>query len=1065
MKIVFLSFLYVFGLVISANHAIGQADLANAAEKPVKIAIIGYEGELAKELDLLTVEFSKDRDYKVLSRSDWTKLIREYEILKKDTASAYSKFGNISGADALIILDKQSFKKQDYLICKLVSTKNGLILDALALTYPVVSKEKDWIGGVKKHFGKKIAKLANADNGFQTVSLLNLRAETSSPELLELEKHLNAVFAYRLKSNENILVTERENMPEVLFEKYLNKGDESEFRTGAAVVDGSFNLKGETIAIKLRVKNPDGKLKTFEISGKKEEIAKIAANLEEKVLISIGEQKTEDVSWDMKKEAQEYLEEAVWAYHSGMYEIAARASESAWALECRNKKIFALRVLSYANIASPIKESFIYNYDSKLVDVTKTDSHLNAAIIAMELLKRHFINPLTNRKKIPPTDFIRTYFSWRDLADVTIHSSSKVLRSYYEQTDCQKDQLKLAYLRKLICEVYPLIVQNGPGNDIWDVAMKYIPYWYENFGESKKEYIKVLLDSRRGAGKGYCSGLRRGLSHRPTSFFIDWNKRMTPKELDSIAGEFADELCKSDIHQLKADGLWMKYWNNELCPGEPRTKIKSQFCELAVDNKELIYQGKLWFSQLVFRMFFTPEITREIIMGYPLYLINNPKGKQGPNIHSIIKNDIMEKSFSDEDLKKLHSLLIQWEEKENKTQILKKSQFRFQKMNNFSKLKEIIYERLPELKKGPSDSVVISKYWTVNRRKWTNNKKMTYTLGETCIFKDKIFCLGQGHGKKVVYKDSYFIYVLDEHFNVEKEIRVDLDLDSWFGSLCVNDEYIAITSSMPKIVLYNRKKQTFKTINFDTRKISQVCLLNDSIYACYSVSNEKKRTESGIIKMDMDGKNVRLLASTRRNPPETPLDNVKPYLFTSFETISRDSIILSTNFEGTYVIKNDRIYKFGSMDADFYNKHIDKIYKKRGKYCPFIMVLKTETGERVIFRTDKINSILKTTENKIQVIQLPYENISLSWTLPDGKRTVFERKNSFIYYSDRFPDGVEVPSDRTKLAHELKKISHSGADGLHPVSVIKGKLITASSNAIVSIDIKEIEKIAKKIAK
>jgi hypothetical protein len=1053
--------LSVFALILfSANFA--NAEEAKES-KNLKIAIIGPESELAKEIDLLTVEFSKDTNFSVLSRSEWTKLIREYEILKQDTASAYSKFGNISGADALVILNKQKLQNKKYLLCKLITTKTGLILDTLILPYPLVSKELNWIGGVKKRFSRKLAKLATAENHLQTVSLLNIRAERSSPELLKLEKQINAVFAYRLKRNENILVTERDNMPEVLFEKYLNNGDESEFKTGSAVVDGSFTLVGDKIKFSLRIKKSNANSETVQISADKTKIAELAEKLEKQTLRSIAQKQSQKKQWDIKKEALEYTKEAEWAFNYELYDIAAKASEAAWALGMRGPEIIRLRILSYSQKA--FKYSIKYN-ESILSrphpDVKHSTIPVNSAIIAMELIKHHIIEP--HRKKGKVKYFRIAPYKTSDVFP-PLYAASFVLHAYSLQDCYDKDLNKRIYLRKLIREFMDTLLDSQNSlNSFATLLFEFIPVYYDTIKEMKEAYKRTIIRLVQGnAGTGCaCLDLRWFTSkvHSKTPYFIDWKHGKKSKEMNKVTADFIEELIASDIPLFHLNGLILKYYNKKLFPNLKTSEILKEIKTYILKNKALVYQGKLWWEGS-----FLNEESYKFLMGYPQYLIDHPTTTQRINIYPLFwpNGYIHFNNYSDEQLRKIYAKIVEWDKVRPKSQINKN-------FNNFASLKSAILKRIPELETKVKGILYLKKFWTPYSHNATYKNMHFFSIVDHKIFQNKLYVLISLLVNNRTY--SYYIYVFNNKLNLLNKISIPAEEDDrlaghFYSYLTVNKKLIAVRFSH-KIMLYEIENASWRSIDFPDLFIEYYSILDKHIYISYSNNNE-----FGLMKMDLSGENRILISSSRRKPPKTPLDNLPTGYGNGINSlIPLDNDLIFIELEKKYkpfihLLNYKKELFLKESESEVYKKYLVAIYKTRNTYKPYYLKIKDKKGEWFLFRLKNLKNPAIPEKLKKSMIQIPANYIHSIIHLKGKKTQIFFTSNGFFLINDKYPEGILIPYSKNQIVHDInKQISAICKDelrcsiNLHMIGIINDTLLFSSSKALLAIEMDELEKCA-----
>jgi len=549
------------------------ANFANAQDaekrKPVKIAIIGDTEKFLPQLDMLTVKLSEDPNLSLLERSDWNYLLRERTISASKIGQSGVEIGRLLGADALIILTEDIVANKKVLLTKLVAVKSGVILDSIAS--PVKSNKEtfDLSSEIEFRFKPKIEKL-NSQTKKTVISMLNIRAAISSPDLLAVEHDLNAILAHRLMREQNLLVSERWNMAEADLENNLGNSTPPKYASGSVILDGVISaVDKKTIEVKLTFQKSDGTKRTVKVKGRKDAIIEIVDELTDKCL-EITDTLKNPKAWDTTKEADEYLKEGVWAEAAGLYLKAAKSAESAWALGNRSEALAYLRIRSYANATYP---EYCVEHVIRCHKIGENARYLDAAIMALDLYKHHIIKGQQKPKKkfglLPPD-----YYS---LGRSVLAQAAELLARYYNQKLINAFPEKQAAVRKLIRECLEFLLKGEEQsrcacNYFSGFTLKFSKYFIASDDELIKMYKRIL-----GRRCLIWRPLKANLRERCAFFYIqsnppfyidrsgNYDKKTTLEFIKKIAAEFA----KSNNLQLQLDSLMIGYIFGEETSTDP----------------------------------------------------------------------------------------------------------------------------------------------------------------------------------------------------------------------------------------------------------------------------------------------------------------------------------------------------------------------------------------------------------------------------------------------------------------------------------------------------------------
>ncbi len=946
--------------------------MVNIYSEPAKIAIIGDTEKYQNQVDLLTVELSQDKNVHLLERSDWDYLLREHEISQSNIAQKSIQFGRLLGADGLIIVTEETIKDKKYLLSKLLAVKTGIILDSLVS--PIDNKDENfnWSKSIQHRFQSKFNKLRSSQDNIVTVSMLNLRSSLSTPDLLTFEREINAIFAHRLMQEENILVSERWNMAEATFEKHVAGEDESDFKTGTNIIEGSINLKNDNnIEIKLIVRSPDGKKQEIIITDKKENLAEFAEKLTTEFL-KVAKVAKKTLRYDRAKEAEEYYKEAQWAFNAGLFERAAQSAESAWALGLRTPEMIYLRITCYMNTAYQIhsQNPYYFSYYEKI----ETSKNIDAAITALELYKHYFI-------KNNPAKFLKNrnnkyanYSEYANFSKHIINSSSLLLYLYYEQDLLQKNKYKTQYVRKLIRDiVYKGNIEENIYNNYF-AAIHFLPFWFDSIEETKKVYFLLLKIKQKGLFD-QPSVIRRSFLGKRTfvhglkkrvPLFVDWDKNLKNNTTEIYNKNFVNQLINSQNKKLEFDGLLLQETLENQNPILSFLEnLINSFMNEILNDKVVLYYDKT-------TKILTHKTKFSIIIKSLKYAIKENEIKNKYNLKHLL--DYIAK-YSQNERKEIYSLIIKAEKNVKNIWILKE-------------VKDKIVSLDSSLVEKSKNAIYIEKI-------------IPYTNALYKVFNNEIFFVSLNYNKELIIEklntNTFIKNKITSYMIKNNNINISYREKKCFA---ISSKYIIYANR--NIFIYNRKINNWKIINKYNKNWSAISIDDDDIFVGFSNNESNKEYDSGIYKINLTTEESNLICSSRRKIAQTPLDNITPYEIEDIIDIDEIYIMfaLSQKYRG----------RMSSLQDYFiYNKvsHQLKFIHKSSKF------LKSNTIQKIKLLKDNrdcfVKLFIKSRHNNIlaltigdylsvpyQISDLDIKTINMEYDYKKFRSGCLLRKNSII---------------------------------------------------------------------
>lgn len=121
----------LFGLLVILLWA---ASLPAQTNSPVRLAIVPETPQAAAAADLLTAEFSQNRQVQLLERADIERVYREQGLSAANRDD--QKLGQFLGADGLLLLNIVSTPLATNMTTRLIAVKPGVVLTDGSIPWP-----------------------------------------------------------------------------------------------------------------------------------------------------------------------------------------------------------------------------------------------------------------------------------------------------------------------------------------------------------------------------------------------------------------------------------------------------------------------------------------------------------------------------------------------------------------------------------------------------------------------------------------------------------------------------------------------------------------------------------------------------------------------------------------------------------------------------------------------------------------------------------------------------------------------------------------------------------------
>lgn len=523
------------GLIVGLSYSV----LAQTNSPPVRLAVIGEDPSLGVLRELLTVELSQQAHITLLERSEIDRVYREQGLSAANLD--YIKLGQLLGADGLLLLELSTAGVETLLSVRLVAVGPGVIVYSSRFPWPI-SDPNDWVRGLARALERFVPKLNVPASEAVPLSLVSLQTPLTSPEAGETTALLSSLLIDQFSREKELFVLERQRMELLLEEKELQLDQEASFWNSAYLLDGVVDRDGyadDTVTLNARLTPPNGAPSIqLEAAGARRNLVEVVNRLCDKV-VSALRIKARGGTWSPDEEAGRFLEEAQWDLRWGMFDAAAAAAESSWALGNQTADVALLRHTIYQKIIDAGYEE------------VPVPAKLALTLRQLQNYRRDFVQ------------FSRADAGagkvWYELGIDSIKSASGRLQRYYYMPEAREGcALELADLRTLCRETVPEI-KKYPGftnlvvqGEIPAVKARFGWLWQETPEGCVRMYQRMLDSGEFGKVRERAVGWG---GQEPMIGGWQWKDRRRAPE---VWGQFVDDLCDSTNLPDRIDGLFLR---------------------------------------------------------------------------------------------------------------------------------------------------------------------------------------------------------------------------------------------------------------------------------------------------------------------------------------------------------------------------------------------------------------------------------------------------------------------------------------------------------------------------
>ena len=345
-----IALLLLLAFIFERSYAAEAPNLGAPASPPAKLAIITSTKDFAAHADLLTATLSGTAGITLVERDQIDKLLREQELSLAQGRDAL-KIGRLLNAEGVLLLERQTEATNEFLSVRLLAVTPGVVAGehrfALPLTQPT-ELAKSYLPYLERLLPKLRVKPGEAIG----ISVLNLRASLPTASAMTLEQELTSLLRLRLAREPAVFLLERQRLKELAEEKETFVQAEP-FWNSAFTLDGIINrdaIERGTVSIHAKVIPPRGETINLEVRGKRDSLGLVVNDLVEKLLSAL-KRSVAPSNWQSEAEAEKFFQEALWAYRWGNNQQVMEAADASWSLGLQTRAVAAHRIVARSRIA------------------------------------------------------------------------------------------------------------------------------------------------------------------------------------------------------------------------------------------------------------------------------------------------------------------------------------------------------------------------------------------------------------------------------------------------------------------------------------------------------------------------------------------------------------------------------------------------------------------------------------------------------------------------------------------------------------------------------------------
>jgi len=306
-----------------------------ALENEITAAVL-VAGDGMEDLEsLLTAKLSSQPKVRMLERQNIDSILKE-KRLQDFTGEGHAtlrQVGQLLGADALVILSRSEVGERDTVYhARIVHASTGIVADSLIWKKGKLSKE-DAAKQIQQRFLANGSDLLLGVEEMVVLSVPKFSTSLSNAEARKLQRQLPLGLSQILSREDGVFLVERSMMESLQMEKSLS-GDGRPFAASAWLTEGNLELpineRDRSLRLSLLLTSGNGRKESIEVSGTRDDLPKLLQQARDSVMHALG--KKGAAAWNAQEEAEAYYQRARWYDKLDMVAEAESALQAAWAL-------------------------------------------------------------------------------------------------------------------------------------------------------------------------------------------------------------------------------------------------------------------------------------------------------------------------------------------------------------------------------------------------------------------------------------------------------------------------------------------------------------------------------------------------------------------------------------------------------------------------------------------------------------------------------------------------------------------------------------------------------------
>jgi hypothetical protein len=886
---------------------------------PARVAIIS-DSENRNLATLVTTELSSNTAVSLLERDDLAKIGEEAKVQQMASSDA-TALGRLANADGLLFLDQRA-------------DGTHVRFTAVNLGYALFDDPVP-VGTDAQQEAKAIAHLVVGDAPKLKLdpakaiplSILNLRADFSTPESTKVERDLTLLLESRLAAVPEVVVLERRHAWSLNFEHSLSIEANPVLR-GACLIDGSLDVKDDACAVSLRVRKPGDEIgRQVTVSGKTGDCEKLADDLIVEIKKALG-QNVSEPQQASATEANEYLAEALWGWRAHVPDAALEAVDSAELLGAPPEFVLPVRIQILCDLADRGMERWLPPFDQQ-------DPTFDADALAQKvaILKRAISDTVRYRNEkwedklgqfVPSNGAERVNFRTGETVARAAVISSKTLFLLDQKSLAQADELRLEL--RSITGYDPLHGQAGQvGNGPMANNSNAADVFSDNWAQSAEEEVAWLrlkcLDSSQILPRYSIDEPAKRFCAR---FFSD------PADREKKFDEFVESL-KNDP---KAQRTYLVLKTHEGDPTVAKAAFVAYIAEM-LSHKEEIATGNAYSPLVESIWYLGPTTQQDTVEALPLVhaVLDSPEPGQAGII--VLKNLWHSADTAPADAARI------W--KEEQAYVKRRTEIVMQKERRpddsfLAEMDSIMYyfkEKYPDIIKPQPDMDSTAASPMIVTRFWYPWKVSDVPMTSGVII------------NSMVAGDDDTLWLTAYVSQLEKSRVFKVRLSDLSASMIdidgTSNEGLLYTSQALYLPLYSRGttsgywqqlcRYDFSTSAWEKRTLAvsfqpqHMACINGSIYIETAAGGPGfGDREVGLAKYDWDDDKLTILAGSRRRPGQNQFDDTAPYRIDGIFTGPGGRPAVTTD-TGTYYIQETP----GTWPAVFDGRFNDSVATEDGR--------------------------------------------------------------------------------------------------------------------------------------